>query len=63
MLEWADVIFVMDDDQARLGRMFPDDASVTAHLPGHPRPLPFLDPELVALLRERTRHLDQLAAT
>jgi len=63
MLEWADLIFVMDDDQRReLGRMFPDDASVTRaiclDIPDH---YPFLHPELVALLRERTRpHLDQL---
>lgn len=63
MLEWADIIFVMDDGQARaLARMFP----------GHPRldrvvcldildRYHFLDPELVSLLRERTRpHLDRL---
>ena len=63
MLEWADIIFVMDDHQLRdMTRMFP----------GHPRLdrivcldiqdlYHFLDPELVSLLMERTRpHLDRL---
>jgi predicted protein tyrosine phosphatase len=63
MLEWADVVFVMDGEQVEaLGKMFPD----------HPV-LPkvvcleiqdcyhFLDPELVAILQERTRpHFDRL---
>src|SRR5436190_24132655 len=57
MLEWADLVFVMDREQVEaLGKMFP----------GHPV-LPkviclqiedcyhFLDPELVAILQERTR--------
>jgi protein-tyrosine phosphatase len=56
MLDWADVVFVMDGEQVEaLGKMFPD----------HPA-LPdvvclniqdcyhFLDPELVAILQERT---------
>jgi predicted protein tyrosine phosphatase len=57
MLEWADVVFVMDGDQIEaLGRMFPAHPALagvvcleimdTYH---------FLDPELVALLTERTR--------
>ena len=57
MLEWADLVFVMDGEQVEaLGRLFPD----------HPA-LPdviclniqdayhFLDPELVAILTERTK--------
>ena len=63
MLEWADVIFVMDDELCReLGRMFPDEGSVTrAICLDIPDAYQFLDPELVALLRERTRpHLDSL---
>jgi predicted protein tyrosine phosphatase len=57
MLEWADVVFVMDGDQVEaLGKMFPD----------HPR-LPevvcldiqdkyhFNDPDLVVILQERTK--------
>lgn len=62
MLDWADIVFTMDDEQRRdLSRMFP----------GHPAleklvcldiqdQFEFLDPELVALLRERTAtHLDK----
>src|SRR4051794_2615702 len=63
MLEWADLVFVMDGEQVEaLGAMFPD----------HPA-LPqvicldiqdkyhFLDPELVAILQERTKpHFDRL---
>ena len=56
MLEWADVVFVMDGEQIEaLSKMFPDHPA----LPGvvclniqdcyH-----FLDPELVAILQERT---------
>ena len=66
MLEWADVVFVMDGEQVEaLGTMFPD----------HPI-LPkviclniddcyhFLDPELVAILQERTRpHFKRLRTT
>jgi len=56
MLDWADIVFTMDDAQLEdLSRMFP----------GHPvldrvvcldilDRYDFLDPELVALLRERT---------
>jgi predicted protein tyrosine phosphatase len=56
MLDWADIVFTMDDEQRRdLSRMFP----------GHPAldklvcldirdQYEFLDPELVGLLRQRT---------
>lgn len=66
MLEWADIVFVMDEDQVRdLERMFP----------GHPAVdrvvcleildvYHFLDPELVTLLQDRTLpHLERLRST
>ena len=56
MLEWADVIFIMDDDQRRdLTRMFPGDPALSRLicLDILDR-YDFLDPELVTLLRERT---------
>ncbi len=63
MLEWADIVFVMDGEQVEaLGKMFPD----------HPL-LPkvvclniqddyhFLDPELIAILQQRTQpHFEKL---
>ena len=66
MLEWADLVFVMDGEQvSALAKMFPD----------HPK-LPevvclniqdnyhFLDPELVAILQERTRpYFEKLRTT
>jgi predicted protein tyrosine phosphatase len=63
MLEWADIVFVMDDEQVRaLGKMFPEhpllpdvvclDIQDTYH---------FLDPELVAILEAKTRpHFEKL---
>jgi predicted protein tyrosine phosphatase len=65
MIEWADIVFVMDSEQVEaLAKLFPD----------HPA-LPqvvcldiqdnyhFLDPELVAVLQERTRpHFERLRA-
>ncbi len=65
MLEWADIVFVMDDEQVQaLAQMFPE----------HPA-LPqvvcldiqdnyhFLDPELVAVLHERTKpHFEKIRA-
>lgn len=65
MLEWADIVFVMDGEQVEaLGNMFP----------GHPV-LPhvvcldiednyhFLDPALVAMLAEKTRsHFERVRA-
>ena len=63
MLEWADLVFVMDEEQCQaLAQMFP----------GHPAigrliclnisdDYHFLDPELVSLLQERTNpHLEKL---
>jgi predicted protein tyrosine phosphatase len=63
MLEWADVVFVMDDELCdELGRMFPGHASVKrAICLDIPDKYHFLDPELVTLLQERTKpHLDPL---
>jgi len=55
MLDWADVIFTMDEGQrSDLARMFPAhealDRLVCLEIPDR---YEFLDPELVALLRER----------
>ena len=65
MLDWADVVFTMDPGQQQdLSRMFP----------AHPAlgrivcldiadEYEFLDPELITLLRERTKpHLDRSSA-
>ena len=63
MLEWADIVFVMDGEQIEaLGKMFPGDPVLgkvvcldiqdTYH---------FLDPELVSILQQRTQpHFDRL---
>jgi predicted protein tyrosine phosphatase len=56
MLDWAEVVFIMDGDQRRdLTRLFPGHAAldrlVCLDIPDR---YDFLDPELVALLRERT---------
>jgi predicted protein tyrosine phosphatase len=55
MLEWADVIFIMDDVQRRsLESMFPDHPAlqrlVCLDIPDN---FTFLEPELVRLLEER----------
>jgi len=63
MLEWADVIFTMDEGQRRdLSRMFPaHPAFAKIVCLGIPDEYEFLDPELIALLRERTApHFDRL---
>ncbi len=66
MLEWADVIFIMDGEQRQdLARMFPGHAAfdkvVCLEIPDR---YEFLDPELVSLLRERTAaHLARLKET
>jgi predicted protein tyrosine phosphatase len=57
MLDWADVIFVMDDGQrSALTRMFPDHPGlariVCLDIPDR---FGFLDPELVGLLEERVQ--------
>lgn len=60
MLEWADVIFIMDDEQRRsLEAMFPEHPAlqrlVCLDIPDN---FTFLEPELVQLLEERvSRHL------
>jgi predicted protein tyrosine phosphatase len=62
MLEWADMIFTMDDDQKRtLERDFPTHAAVeTVICLNIPDRYLFLDPELVRLLEERaTPHIDR----
>jgi len=65
MLDWADIVFAMDDEQR---------TSLTRAFPSHPAvkrmvvldiqdDYHFLAPELVTLLRERvTPHLDRLRA-
>ena len=63
MLEWADIVFVMEDDQARdLRRLFPAHPAIAGLvcLEIQDR-YHFLDPQLVALLHERTQpHFDRL---
>ena len=66
MLEWADIVFVMDGEQCRdLGACFPAIPPSTGSCASkilddyH-----FLDPELVTLLQERTLpHLERLRGT
>ena len=65
MLEWADIVFTMDDEQR---------SALSAMFPNHPAlakivcleiadDYHFLDPQLVAMLRERTApHLQKLKA-
>ena len=63
MLEWADVVFVMDDRQcAALRDMFPGhpalDRLVCLDIDDNYH---FLDPELITLLRDRTQpYLERL---
>ena len=65
MLDWADVVFVMDDQQrTALSRAVPHHAAVgrlvTLNIEDD---YGFLDPELVTLLMERVPpHLDRLRA-
>ena len=63
MLDWADIVFVMDDEQdAALLRAFPAHPAASKAIVLHIKDdYHFLDPELVSLLRERTTpHLDRL---
>ena len=63
MLEWADIVFVMDGDQIRdLQQMFPGHEAVARVVCLDIADVyHFLDPELVALLQERSRpHLEPL---
>jgi predicted protein tyrosine phosphatase len=65
MLDWAEIVFVMDADLCRaLGRMFPGHPAVDRLVCLDIRDTyQFLDPELVSLLEERTRpHLATLRA-
>ena len=65
MLEWADIVFVMDGDQVRdLQRMFPGHSAVDRLVCLEIRDVyHFLDPQLVTLLQERTQpHLERLRA-
>jgi len=63
MLEWADLVFVMDDEQVQaLGKMFPShpalDHVVCLNILDDYH---FLDPDLVAILQQRTRpHFEKL---
>lgn len=66
MLEWADILFTMDDDQRRaLSSMFPNHPALAKIVcldiadDYH-----FLDPQLIAMLRERTApHLEKLKSS
>ena len=63
MLDWADVVFIMEDEQRReLNRLFPKHPALNRLICLEiPDKYEFLDPELVNLLQERTRpHLDRL---
>jgi predicted protein tyrosine phosphatase len=55
MLDWADVVFVMEEQHRReLERMFPDHAALARAITlDIPDDYPFLDPELVKLLQAR----------
>lgn len=60
MLDWADVIFIMDEDQQRaLEQMFPGHPALARVISLEiPDEYPFLDPELVELLQTRVnQHL------
>ena len=63
MLEWADIVFVMDGDQVRdLQQMFPGHPAVDQLVCLEIRDVyHFLDPQLVTLLQERTQpHFERL---
>jgi predicted protein tyrosine phosphatase len=63
MLDWADIVFVMDDDQIRaLQHSFPSHPAVAQVVCLEiPDQFHFLDAQLVSLLRERALpHLDRL---
>ena len=63
MLDWADVVFVMEDEQARdLARLFPSHPAIARLVCLQIRDeYHFLDPQLVALLEERSLpHLNRL---
>jgi predicted protein tyrosine phosphatase len=63
MLDWADIVFIMEDEQRRsLSAMFPNHAAVGKAVSLQiPDSFQFLDPELVSMLVERTApHLEKL---
>jgi len=63
MLEWADIVFVMDDEQIEaLGKMFPGDPELYKVVCLNIKDdYHFLDPELVSILQQRTQpHFDRL---
>ena len=64
MLEWADLVFVMDDEQVEaLGKMFPDHPILpTGGLPEHPGQLPLPRSRSSSpILQERTQpHFERL---
>ena len=65
MLDWADVIFIMEDQQRQsLAALFPEHPAVGRAVCLDIRDeYHFLDPELVSLLEDRTRpHLEKLKA-
>jgi len=65
MLDWAEIVFVMDDEQgAALAGLFPGHRAVAQMVTLHIQDdYDFLDPELVSMLRERVApHLDRLRA-
>jgi predicted protein tyrosine phosphatase len=65
MLEWADIVFVMDGENLEaLNRMFPADPVLAKVVCLNIQDCyHFLDPELVATLQERTRpHFEKLRA-
>ena len=63
MLEWADIVFVMDDEQVQaLAQMFPEHPALPQVVClDIPDKYHFLDPGLVTVLEERTRpHFQRL---
>jgi predicted protein tyrosine phosphatase len=63
MLDWADVVFIMEDEQRReLTRLFPKHPALERLICLEiPDKYEFLDPELVTLLQERTApHLERI---
>jgi len=64
MLDWADIVFTMDPtQQSDLSRLFPKHAALARIIClGIEDDYEFLDPELITLLRDRTKpHLDAAA--
>jgi len=63
MLEWADIVFVMDGEQVEaLGKMFPEHTVLPKVVCLNIQDCyHFLDPELVTMLQERTQpHFEKL---